>query len=166
MGKRMEKVIEGYPEYRVTDKGVVISCQWGKRRILKQTKNHKGYPMVRLGRNKLASVHRLVAIAFIPNPDNKPQVNHIDEDKENNYVDNLEWMTAKENINYGHHNLNMARTLRKNTNKIVASKNDEIFKFDTIAKASETLKLDDGNISKALRGKRKSVGGYVFKYDE
>lgn len=160
----MEKIIEGYLNYGITDKGEVISYQWGKRRVLKPTKSRKGYLLVRLGRNKCVSVHRMVALAFIPNPNNLPQVNHKNENKLDNRVENLEWMTAKENINYGSHTLNMARTLRKNDNKIIALKNGAKVEFDTIAEASRVLCLDDGNVSKALRGKRKSVGGYTFKY--
>lgn len=71
-----------------------------KGRILKQFKNHKGYPYVRLNKNKRTteqSVHRLVAIAFIPNLNNLPQVNHIDGNKLNNHVDNLEWVSNSTN---------------------------------------------------------------------
>lgn len=131
---------------------------------MKQNKNHKGYKMVRLGRKKYAAVHRIVAENFIPNPDNLPQVNHIDENKENNNVNNLEWVTAKENINYGSYNINMARTLRKNSGDILCYKDGEFKRFTTIAEAARELKLDDGNISKVIRGKGKSVGGYKFKY--
>ena len=70
---------------------------------LKQQTNHKGYKTVHVnyfsGR-KTCSVHRLVALAFIPNPENKPQVNHIDGDKTNNCVDNLEWVTQTENMRH------------------------------------------------------------------
>lgn len=69
--------------------------------ILKQTINYKGYTMVRLvinGKGGLKSVHRLVAKNFIPNPENKEQVNHIDGNKQNNHVDNLEWNTQYENM--------------------------------------------------------------------
>ena len=67
----------------------------------------KGYERVNLkkdGIEKTMQVHRLVALAFLPNPQNKPEVNHIDENKENNNVDNLEWVTSKENANYGTRN--------------------------------------------------------------
>ena len=75
--------------------------------IKKQQKNSNGYLQVSLFKNgvrKSFSVHRLVALTFIPNPDNKPQVNHIDECKTNNKVSNLNWMTSKENCNHGTRN--------------------------------------------------------------
>lgn len=71
-----------------------------KEKILRPHNTKKGYLTVQL-RNKRFTVHRLVAQAFIPNPDNLPQVNHKDEDKTNNNVTNLEWCTAKYNSNYG-----------------------------------------------------------------
>lgn len=80
--------------------------------------NINGYMCVSLRRNKErigCLVHRLVAKAFIPNPENKPQVNHKDESRNNNRVDNLEWVTEQENIDYGHHNARLrdAWTRRK-----------------------------------------------------
>lgn len=77
-----------------------------KGRMLKQYIK-QGYPQVTLTLNnkrKYCNVHRLVAEAFIPNPNNLPQINHIDENKLNNNVDNLEWCTAKYNCNYGTRN--------------------------------------------------------------
>lgn len=92
--------VEDY--YYITTCGRVIS----KKGVLANQINKKGYEYITLWcknkRNKINKlIHRLVALAFIPNADNKPQVNHIDEVKTHNYVSNLEWMTAKENSNYG-----------------------------------------------------------------
>lgn len=77
-----------------------------KGKLLKQY-NKRGYLQVTLTHNnkrKYVGVHRLVAQAFIPNPNNLPQVNHKDEDPLNNHVENLEWCTAKYNCNYGNRN--------------------------------------------------------------
>lgn len=71
-----------------------------------------GYENIKLN-GEHASVHRLVAEAFIANPDNKPQVNHIDGNKENNHVNNLEWITAKENINHGQFKLGQSPVRNK-----------------------------------------------------
>lgn len=97
------KDIEGYEGlYQVSNLGRVYTFKRNK--LMTPVKSRKGYLMVKLRVNNCAkslAVHRLVAQAFIQNPENKPQVNHIDEDKTNNMVSNLEWVTNKENCNHG-----------------------------------------------------------------
>ena len=102
--------IEGYEGlYEVSNTGRVRSVdrfyyRLHKGKVLSPTKDRYGYLTVTLncnGKSKTIKIHRLVAQAFLPNPDNLPQVNHKDEDKTNNNVDNLEWCTAKYNVNFG-----------------------------------------------------------------
>ena len=86
--------------YHISNHGQVKSYKYGKERILKRSLLGNGYLAVHIctnGKPKLATIHKLVANAFIENPDNKPQVNHKDGNKTNNHIDNLEWVTAKEN---------------------------------------------------------------------
>lgn len=100
----MRKKIKGYENYEVDSLGNVYTLNYkrtGRERKLKPDKNKFGYLQVNLYRNgkvKKFYIHRLVAISFIENKYNKPQVNHINEIKNDNRVDNLNWMTAKENI--------------------------------------------------------------------
>lgn len=90
--------------YYITVCGKVVSTFGNKVRVLKQADNGLGYLRVSLrtaSNSMMLSVHRLVALAFIQNPENKEQVNHINEVKTDNFINNLEWATAKENINHG-----------------------------------------------------------------
>ncbi len=90
--------IRGYVRsYQISNFGRTKSFFRGKAKILKPFVDKDGYLQVTLGRGNNNKVHRLVALAFIPNPDDKPQVNHRDGNKMNNYVGNLEWNTPTEN---------------------------------------------------------------------
>ena len=95
------KEIKSYPNYLISNEGRVYSC---KRSIfLKPRKNRDGYFYVGLYKNgvcKMHKIHRLVSLAFIPNPENKRTVNHIDGIKINNFDSNLEWCSQKENVRH------------------------------------------------------------------
>ena len=99
------KDIEGYEGlYKITDQGDVITYQLKIPRKMKPKKDKRGYLLITLSKNNKGTtyrINRLVAKAFIPNTENKPQVNHINEIKTDNRVVNLNWMTAKENMNHG-----------------------------------------------------------------
>lgn len=87
------KQIADYPDYEVSNQGNVNSLKYGRKR-LNIVKAHTGYSMVCLRHNGKQSnclLHRLIALAFLPNPENKPTVDHIDRDKSNNILENLRW---------------------------------------------------------------------------
>ena len=97
-------------EYVVTNKGEIISYAryHNKNMVMKQHKGKDGYMnigLIKNGKSTAHRVHRIVACAFIPNPDNKPYINHKDGTRDNNCVDNLEWCTQKENVEHSIHTL-------------------------------------------------------------
>ena len=97
--------IKGYEDYMISSKGRVFS--YNTKKFLKPQNNGYGYLFVILWKNgitKAHKIHRLVALAFIPNPENKRTVNHKDSDRTNNYVKNLEWATHSENSQHGYDN--------------------------------------------------------------
>jgi hypothetical protein len=150
-----------------------------KSRLLKPAPNKDGYLQVGLSRNsKINSycVHQLEALAFIPNPENKPTVNHIDGIKANNYVDNLEWATKSEQaIHSLEHNLRTMPNawIGKFGSKHCASKKvtqytkDNVFinNYGSIIEAANINKVDAGTITKVCKGEKRTAGGYIWKYN-
>ena len=157
--------IPGYEGlYEVSNLGRVRSLE--TERILKPSKNTCGYLFVSLYKNgikKAVRIHRLVALAFIPNPDNLPCINHKDEDKTNNTVDNLEWCDDKYNANYGTRNERIAEKTRKPVLQYDLLGNF-IREWPSITKVEEETGIWQTHISKCCLGLRHTAGGYLWKY--
>lgn len=151
------KVIDKFKNYAVSTNGEVKNIKTG--RILKPYDNGTGYCKVDLYNGGIKSkcrIHRLVAEAFIPNPDNKPTVDHIDRNPKNNTVENLRWATQEEqNDNSG--------TQRK---VIIAAKDGIEHVFDSQGSCARELGLSGSNINSCLRGRLKTHKGYTFRYLE
>lgn len=163
--------IKGYENlYEVSNLGRVKSLNYGRTRkeqVLKPVKNNKGYLLVDLCKNRKIKrflIHRLVAQTFIPNPENKPHINHIDCNPKNNNVNNLEWCTPKENVQYA---FKLGRLRRRKT-PIVAinlTTKEKIY-FNSQTEAAKELNLYQQNINRVLKGKLNQTGGYIFRYTD
>jgi len=132
--------------------------------ILKQMKPcNNGYLRVTID-NKTYKLHRIVAITFLSNPEKKDQVNHIDGNKLNNTLDNLEWATNEENQIHKF-KCGLGNSF---TRKIIQYdlERNEIKQFDSIIKASIELGIGKSNIRGVLTNYRKTAGGFIFKYNE
>lgn len=159
-----EEDMKDYPGYEglyaATRDGKVWSYKSG--RFLTPSNNGKGYLKVNLnkdGKSTQKLVHRIIAETFIPNPENKPQVNHIDEDKTNNKVSNLCWMTAKENTNYGTGRQRQTNSRKKRVWCVELEK-----EFESITQAADELGLWKSHVSKCCHGQINSTGGYHFEF--
>lgn len=129
----------------------------------------EGYPAVSLCKNGSENkefVHRLVAKAFIPNPDNKPEVNHIDANRANDSVENLEWVTHLENMQHserlGLRTVNIKDAIDATKRPVIRSDGKT---FESLADAGRALGYSNGKeVNKVLSGNRKHINGYTFKY--
>lgn len=167
--------VVGYEgRYRVSDQGRVKSLDYnrtGKERVLKPEKDEGGYLTVAFSKEgsvKRFLVHRLVAQTFIQNPNNYPQVNHKDEEKTNNCVENLEWCTSSYNINYGTHIERQiaTRNARKSygaEQPVIATRNGTEQWFKSQNEAARRLGLKQGSIHFCLVGRFRQTGGYSFR---
>lgn len=136
-------------------------------KLLKQIPLKSGYLTVefcKYGIRKKKLVHRLVADAFLDNPNGMPQVNHKDEDKSNNCVENLEWCDAKYNNNYGTKNLRVSEKNKVSKCKPVAQIRDGVVISIFPSTISAKHIADPGHIGACALGKRLSAGGYSWQY--
>lgn len=155
--------------YKVSNMGRVMSFNHPQGRrskgwIMKPGHYTNGYLFITLCKDKrhhTYSISRLVAKHFVPNPQGYPEVNHIDEDKENNRADNLEWCDRKYNCNYGHRNDPISTPIVQLTldGKFVKE-------FRSQQEASRITGIQQSDISRCCAGRRKSTKGYTWRYKE
>lgn len=165
----MWRVLKRNNNYCVNERGEVLSLR--KNKILSPKRNWDGYLRIQLWEHnhcKYISIHRLVAEEFIPNPTNKPFVNHIDGDKTNNSVDNLEWCTQQENIRHAwdtglsrpHFNSKLSKAVWQ-----CDSSGNKIKMFPSTMEVERQLGIKHSNISYACKH-NSTCHGYRWKYDE
>ena len=155
--------IEGFEKYEVSNLGRVRNIKSG--RILKPFPNRGGYLRHKLygyDKKKNLPLHRIIATAFIDNPDEKPCVNHIDENKLNNDLSNLEWCTVRENAIHG---TRTKRAAEKHFKKVIQlDLNDNVLnEFESMRQAERETGIDATSISACCSGKRKSAGRFKWR---
>jgi hypothetical protein len=157
--------IKDYPMYRIGTDGRV----WSETNdiILKQHLNDRGYVNAYLskeGKVKTLRVHRLVAEHFIPNPDNKPEVNHKDGDKTNNHVDNLEWVTRRENRQHAW-NLGLDKNVPVSVMQFTKD-GAYIRSYESMTQAAKAVNGKQTSISDVCKGKQKAHKGFIWRFSE
>jgi hypothetical protein len=161
--------------YEISNTGILRNTKTQK--VVKGHTEKNGYQRVRienkaLGKVVRTTIHQLVAEAFIPNPEGKPQVNHIDLNKQNNNASNLEWVTASENMKHAYMNGIGVDELAECRNRHKKQVSNGLHVFESISEAGQWL-LSQGKcknknsgiagISAVLRNKRNTFGGYEWK---
>jgi len=177
--KEVYKDIPGYEgKYAVSNLGNVMSLNYlntRKKKVLTPIKHHGGYLIVHLGQGKIKLIHTLVAEVFIEKSEGKRFVNHIDGDKQNNVVTNLEWVTSKENMNHAirtglrNPHFNNAHSGEDNTNSVAVNQYSKDGKFikrwGCISDVARHFNCNPCTISNCISGKLKTAHGFVWRHD-
>ena len=163
--------------YEISSTGKVKSCERMIRlknrykkieeHFIAQKDDTNGYLVVNLWKNNKLThfkVHRLVAIAFIPNPLNLRDVNHIDENNYNNNASNLEWISHRDNLNYGSRNERANATRSKEVSQYDKTTQTLLATYKNAYIAESITGVSESNISACCLNKRKSAGGYIWKF--
>lgn len=146
--------------YAITSCGKVWSYKSQKFRTLEINKS--GYYVVKLYKNgvgKTYRINRLVALAYIPNPDELPQVGHDDDIKEHNYISNLYWTNSQENNNHGKHKERLSKAASKPVRCVETG-----IVYESAKIAGEQLGCDNSRIGKCCRNPKLTCGGYHWEY--
>ncbi len=163
------KLIEGYTNYFITEDGIVISAKTN--RAVKTVSSNSGYEVVCLWNNnkrKQVNVHRIVAKNYIPNPENKKCVNHIDGNKFNNSVSNLEWVTYSENHKHAYKNglrksLKKERVKKDKYSKLIVDLQYGIF-YSSIVEASKLYQINYKTLANMISGHRKNKTNLYYAF--
>lgn len=164
------KKIEGYDDYIVSDFGRIVSNKNNKELSAFLVCGYHRISLSKMGKSVQVSVHRIVANAFIPNPENKLQVNHKNGIKTDNRVENLEWNTAKENINHAYktglnrsypHRIEKVREGCKKKRRVVIDLNTGIF-YDSVEDLAKIIDINIFTIYQYLSGRRKNKTSYKY----
>ena len=169
--------VKGHPRYRVSTLGRVKCLSWGKtgkERICKLSVDGNGYLKVEIDR-VTKKVHRLVIESFIPNPEKKPCVDHINTIKTDNRVENLRWCTHKENCNNpltrkhkSENSTMLGKFGAENSRSVAISQltldGQFIRKWPAAREVKRELGIDNSSITNCCKGKRKSAGGFKWMY--
>lgn len=157
--------VVGYENlYSVSNYGKVYS--FIKNRVLSAKSNGRGYLQIELTKDKkqkMHYVHRLVAQAFLDNPNNLPEVNHKDENAQNNCVCNLEWCSTKYNLSYGTRVERMIKHCKKAVEQIDMSGN-VVMVFESLADAERKYGYNHANVSNCCNGKLDTAYGYRWRF--
>jgi hypothetical protein len=158
------KDITGYPGYRISNMGNVWSNKL--KRVLDSPVDKDGYYRIGLWNKQVVKkfrVHRLVALHFIPNPENKPVVNHIDGDVKNNHISNLEWNTVEENNRHSREVLGNVPQKGIHTKPITLTKDGVDYDFAQTNDAQKFLKASGKSFKRLKDGLKPTINGYKIK---
>ncbi len=165
MNEEIWKLIKGFDGYQISNYGRVRNVNTGK--ILKPQTRPDGYISIYIGKRgsqKNRKLHRIIAEAFIPNPNNYPEVNHKNEDKSDNRIENLEWCTREYNMSYGKYSLYKVPLVDSSIKVIQYDMNWNFVRhYNSIREAARKTGFSKSAIQKCINKELQTVGCFIWR---